>query len=473
MPDRTDPTATTAPGDPTAASVPLSLTQEQLWVLDRLAPGNASYNTTMMYRLDGPFEADVLARALEQIMSRQQMLRTAIVDVDGVPRQTVAEDVAVPLTVTDLTHLPEDKHETQAQEHLRQAVHRPFDLRRAPLFRVELIRLGAERHLMALVIHHIVSDGWSLQVLLQEVADLYASLVTGTEVTLPPLPAQFADYARGQRERLAGPRGRALVEYWTKQLAGAPRGLGLPTDRPRPAEASFRGDRLVFQVPPELRGRLNTLARQTRTSLFMVTLAGFKAMLSRITGDEDLVVGTPVGNRDRPEWSALVGYFADTLVMRTDLSGDPAFAELLTRVRTTALGAFAHRDLPFRTLVEKLAPERAVSRNPLFQVMFILQNIPARRRRLELSGVTLTRLDDIRSTAIFDLRLDLFEFEDELRGQLEYSTDLFDRPTIERLVTQYLALLTDACSAPERRLSELSLGATAFTDGFNDDLGEW
>ncbi|MEU2874989.1 condensation domain-containing protein [Streptomyces sp. NPDC007070] len=470
MPDRTD---TTAPGGITAGSAPLSLTQEQLWVLDRVAPKNASYNTTMMYRLDGPFDADVLARCLERIMRRQEMLRVSIVAVDGAPRQVVAEDVATPLTVTDLTHVPEDKRQAQAEQYLRESVHRPFDLGRAPLFRVELVRLGAERHLMALVIHHIVSDGWSLQVLLQEVADLYAGFVTGAEVTLPELSAQFTDYARGQRERLAGPRGRALLDYWTKQLAGAPDKLGLLADRPRPAEASFRGDRLVFQVPPELRQQLNALARKTRTSLFMVTLAGFKSLLYRVTGEEDLVVGTPVGNRDRPEWGAVVGYFADTLVMRTDLSGNPAFAELLTRVRTTALGAFAHRDLPFRALVEQLAPERSASRNPLFQVMFILQNIPARRRQLELPGVTLTRLDDVRSTAIFDLRLDLFEFEDELRGQLEYSTDLFDRPTVERMVTQYLALLADVCAGPDRRLSDLSLGDTASTDDFNDDLGGW
>ncbi|WP_051717059.1 condensation domain-containing protein [Streptomyces megasporus] len=467
MPDSTG----TTPPDGATGPAPLSLTQEQLWVLDRLEPGNASYNSTAMWRLDGPLDVEVLAACLRRIVDRQEMLRTSFASVDGVPYQVVAEDVPLPLTVTDLTDLPEDRRDAEADRLVHEAVHRPFDLGRAPLFRVELVRTGPERHVMVLVVHHIVSDGWSFQVLLQEVADLYAGAVTGTEVKLPPLPRQFTQYAREQRERLAGPRGRTLLKYWTERLAGAPASLDLPADRPRPTRPSFRGDRHVFQVPHDLRQELNRLAQRSRASLFMVTLAGFKALLSRITGQQDLLVGTPVGNRDRPEWSALVGYFADTLVMRTDLSDDPTFRELLGRVRKTALEAFVHRDLPFRMLVEELAPERAANRNPLFQVMFILQNIPARRRQVELPGVTMTRLDDVRSTSIFDVRLDLFEFEDELRGQLEYSTDLFDRPTIERMTEQYLALLADACAGPERRVSALSLGAADWADGFNDDLG--
>ena len=333
---------------------------------------------------------------------------------------------------------------------------------------------------MALVIHHIVSDGWSVQVLLQEVADLYAGEVTGVEVPLPELTAQFPDYAREQRERLAGPRGRALLDYWTRQLAGAPVTLDLPTDRPRTGGADFSGDRYVFQVPKELRGALGELARSSRASMFMVTLAGFTALLSRLSGQQDLLVGTPVGNRDKPQWGPLVGYFADTLVMRGDLGGDPTFRELLGRTRTTALQGFVHRDLPFRSLVEAVRPERAVNRNPLFQVMFILQNIPPRRRRVELPGVVMSRLDDVRTTSIFDLRFDLFEFEDEMRGQLEYSTRLFDRTTIERTAGQYLALLADACADPDRRVSALDLGAGgadrpgaggAAAAGFNDDLG--
>ncbi|MFE9675373.1 condensation domain-containing protein [Streptomyces sp. NPDC006259] len=458
--------------DPRGGS-PLSVTQEQLWLLDRVDPGNASYNSPMMWRLDGRLDPEPLARALETVVRRQEMLRAYVVSADGVPHQVVADEVPLPLEVTDLTDLPEADREAATERILAEAAHRPFDLGRPPLFRVALIRTGPERHVMALVIHHIVSDGWSLQVLLQEVADLYAGFVTGTEVTLPPLTAQFTDYARMQRERLAGPRGEALAAYWTRQLAGAPVDLGLPGDRPRPPVADFAGDRYVFQVPEALRTKLVALARSHKASLFMVTLAGFVSLLSRLTGRQDLLVGTPVGNRDKPEWGPLVGYFADTLVIRGDVGGDPSFRELLGRTRATVLAGFVHRDLPFRALVEKLQPERAANRNPLFQVMFILQNIPARRRRAEMPGVVMTRLDDVRATSIFDVRFDLFQFEDELRGQLEYSTQLFDRATIERMAAQYLALLTDACADPDRPVSALSLGeAHADAAGFNDALEE-
>ncbi|WP_267246225.1 condensation domain-containing protein [Streptomyces sp. PR69] len=461
---------------------PLSVTQEQLWLLDRLDPGNAAYNSTMLWQLDGPLDVEALRRALAAVVGRQQMLRACVVAVDGVPHQRVAGEVEVPLTVTDLTGLPEPDRREAADRMVTEAAHRPFDLGRPPLFRVEVVRTGAERHVMALVIHHIVSDGWSVQVLLQEVADLYAGEVTGVQVALPELSVQFTDYAREQRERLAGPRGRALLDYWTRQLAGAPAALDLPTDRPRSDGADFSGDRYVFPVPDKLRAALGELARSSRASMFMVTLAGFTALLSRLSGQQDLLVGTPVGNRDKPQWGPLVGYFADTLVMRGDVGGDPTFRELLGRTRTTALKGFVHRDLPFRSLVEAVRPERAASRNPLFQVMFILQNIPPRRRRAELPGVVMTRLDDVRTTSIFDLRFDLFEFEDEMRGQLEYSTRLFDRSTIERTARQYLALLADACADPDRPVSALDLGpaeadgagaaaAAAAAAGFNDDLG--
>ncbi|MFI8460141.1 condensation domain-containing protein [Kitasatospora sp. NPDC085464] len=480
-----DTTADTAPGATAGTAAvapeglaPLSVTQEQLWLLDRLDPGNAAYNSTVLWQLDGPLDTEALRRALAAVVRRQQMLRAAVVAVDGVPYQRVAEDVPVPLTVTDLTALPEAERPAAAERTVADAAHRPFDLGRPPLFRVELVRTGAERHVMALVIHHIVSDGWSVQVLIQEVADLYAGEVTGTEVPLPELPVQFTDYAREQRERLAGPRGDKLVDYWTRQLAGAPVTLDLPTDRPRAGHADFSGDRYVFQVPAELRTALGGLARASRASTFMVTLAAFTALLHRLTGQEDLLVGTPVGNRDKPQWGPLVGYFADTLVMRGDLAGDPTFRELLGRTRTAALQGFVHRDLPFRSLVEAVQPEREVGRNPLFQVMFILQNIPPRRRRAELPGVVMTRLDDVRTTSIFDLRFDLFEFEDEMRGQLEYSTRLFDHSTIERTARQYLALLADACADPDRPVSALDLGATDAdrsgadaAAGFNDDLG--
>ncbi|MER5716447.1 condensation domain-containing protein [Streptomyces sp. NPDC002132] len=457
-------------------SAPLSLTQEQLWFLTRLDPASAFYNTTATWDLTGPLDLGALHTALERTMNRQHMLRTAVTELDGVPRQSVEDGVAVPLTVSDLTALPEDERAPAADRLVSEEVHAPFDLRTAPLFRVRLIRTAADEHVMVFVMHHIVADGWSLQVLVQEVADLYAAAVTGADLELAPLPKQFADYAVQQRERLAGPRREKLVSYWSERLAGAPGVLELPTDRPRPAEASFRGDRHTFTVPQQTHLALTALGRSAGASPFMTCLAAFAVLLSRWSGQHDILLGTPVGNRDRAEWSSVVGYFADTLVMRTELTDDPTFTQLLARVRRSSLDAFVHRDLPFRALVEALEPERAPHRNPLFQVMFILQNIPPRRRKVEFAGLTMALREDVRTTSIFDLRLDLFQSEHGLRGQLEYNTDLFDRTTVERLADRYLALLADACAAPDTAVSALSLGAPPPADdlgaGFNDDLEE-
>ncbi|MFF5964352.1 condensation domain-containing protein [Streptomyces collinus] len=455
---------------------PLSLTQEQLWFLTRLDPASAFYNTTATWSLTGPLDTGALHTALARTMDRQHMLRTAITESDGVPRQGVVDGVPVPLEVSDLTGLPEDERHPAADRLVREEVHTPFDLHTAPLFRVRLIRTAADEHVMVFVMHHIVADGWSLQVLVQEVADLYAAAVTGAAVELDPLPRQFADYAVQQRERLAGPRREKLVSYWSERLAGAPAVLELPADRPRPAEASFRGDRYTFTVPQETHRELTALGRSAGASPFMTCLAAFAVLLSRWSGQSDILLGTPVGNRDRAEWTSVVGYFADTLVMRTELADDPSFRELLARVRRSSLDAFVHRDLPFRALVEELKPERAPQRNPLFQVMFILQNIPPRRRKVEFAGLTMALREDVRTTSIFDLRLDLFQSESGLRGQLEYNTDLFDRTTVEQLAGRYLALLADACAAPDTAVSALSLGAPPPADdfgaGFNDDLEE-
>jgi condensation domain-containing protein len=450
---------------------PLSHTQEQLWLVDRLDPGNAAYNTTVRWRLAGPLDVGALTRSLAAVVRRQEVLRAHVVSVAGIPYQLVADRVPLPLTVTDLTNLPERGRDAEADLVAGRAAHRPFDLGKPPLFRAELIKTHADRHILALVIHHIICDGWSIQVLLQEVADVYAGLVLGADVRLRPLTAQFTDYARQQRQLLAGPRGRALTDYWARQLAGAPVTLDLPADRPRPSQPSFRGDRCFFALPRTLREQLVSLGRQCGATLFMVTLAGFSVLLARLSAQQDLLIGTPIGNRDRPEWQAVVGYFADTVVIRADLSGDPTFRELLARVRAAAIGAFVHRELPFRLLVEHVRPERATNRNPVFQVMFILQNIPPRRRQLELPGLTMTRLEDLRSTSIFDLRCDLTEVSGELTGQLEYNSDLFDRATVQELAGRYLALLAHACADPDSPVAALSLGAASRTAAdFNDDL---
>lgn len=464
------------PDGPSHPPAPLSLTQEQLWFLTRLDPASAFYNTTATWNLTGPLDIEALRSALARTMDRQHMLRVGVTETDGVPRQVVAEGVPVPLTLSDLTALPADERSEAADRLVGEEVHAPFDLAVPPLFRVRLIRVAADVHVMVFVMHHIVADGWSLQILVQEVADLYAGIVTGAPVELPPLTAQFTDYAIRQRARLDGPRRDKLTAYWRDRLAGAPTTLDLPTDRPRLAEAAFRGDRHVFTVPGDLMRDLTALSRQARSSLFMTCLAAFNVLLSRWSGQSDILVGTPIGNRDRPEWGSVVGYFADTLVLRTDLSDDPGFSELLAQVRTSTLDGFVHRDLPFRVLVEELGPERTPDRNPVFQVMFILQNIPPRRRRVQFADVAMELRNDVRATSIFDLRLDLFQSEHELRAQLEYNTDLFDARTAERLADQYLALLAEVCADPGTAVSALSLGAVPTEDGagggFNDSLEE-
>ncbi|MFE5241288.1 MULTISPECIES: condensation domain-containing protein [unclassified Streptomyces] len=450
--------------------VPLSVTQEQLWILDRLAPDSPFYNTVVMGRLDGALDPEALNAAFRGVMARQEMLRSSVGDSGGEPFQEIHAEVGLPLERTDLTDLDPDERQAEADRIVDAEVHRPFDLTSPPLFRLQLIRLADQEHLLLLVVHHIVCDGWSVQVMFQEVGDLYSGFVAEQPVELPPLRAQFAQYAQEQRRQLAGPRRDALVSYWKRQLAGAPGTLELRTDRPRPAEASYRGDRHLFPVPDELYEKLKEFSRKSRASLFMTCLAGFDVLLARASGQYDILVGTPVGNRDRAEWGPVVGYFADTLVMRARLEDDPTFQELLNRVRTTTLQGFVHRGLPFRSLVEELTPERRPDRNPFFQVMFILQNIPPRPRQTELPGLTMTRLDDVRKTSIFDLRLDLFEFGGALHAQLEYSTDLFDRSTAERLADQYVQLLADVCAHPDRRVSALSLAAAGSAAGFNDDL---
>src|SRR6185295_3171856 len=337
----------------------------------------------------------------------------------------------------------------------------PFDLSRAPLLRVWLVRLGGGEHALLYAMHHVISDGWSMGVLLGEIAAAYAALAGDRRPALPALPAlpvQYADFAVWQRAWFAGGELKRQLDYWRERLAGAPI-TELPADRPRPNLPTYRGRKVSSQLPAELAGALAALARERRASLFMVLLAGFDVLVGRYTGADDVVLGTPIANRRRREIEGLIGFFVNTLVLRTDLAGDPSFAGAVDRAKAAALGAFAHQDLPFERLVEELAPRRDLARNPLFQLMFNLVNTP-----VEGGGdaeLTLAPLGVQAETALFDLQVYLYEAPGSLSLAFEYATALFEHATIERLARAYRTLLEGAVARPERRISDLPLLAAA------------
>ncbi|MEA2560961.1 MAG: hypothetical protein QOH06_2465, partial [Acidobacteriota bacterium] len=430
-------------------AIPLSFAQERLWFLDQLEPGNPFYNIPAALRLEGALDAAALQRSFDQAVRRHRVLRTRFALVEGAPVQVAAPDLRVPLPVVDLGALPRALREAETQRLANAEARRPFDLSQGPLIRTTLLRQESEAHALLLSMHHIVSDGWSLGVLLQELAALYESS------PLPELPIQYADYAVWQRGRLAGEALEAELAWWRERLAGVPALLELPTDRPRPPVQSFRGGKVEIALPAALSERLAALSRKSGATLFMALLAGFDALLSRLTGQLDVVVGSPVAGRNRAELEGLIGFFVNTLVLRTDLSGDPGFAQVLERIRQTTVGAYAHQEVPFEKLVAELAPVRTLAHAPLFQVMLILQNAPW--RDLRLGDLALTWLGVEAGTSKFDLRLSLMEGEEGLAGSIVYNRDLFDNSTVTRFAAGFHRLLAGALADPGAPLPELPL----------------
>ncbi|HVB27458.1 MAG TPA: amino acid adenylation domain-containing protein, partial [Mycobacteriales bacterium] len=358
------------------AELPLSFGQQQLWILDRIDPGNVTYSIPIVARLRGALDPSALERSLNAVVARHESLRTSFPAVDGRPRQAIAPELRLALPVVDLRGLPAAELEAEAHRRLQADIAASFDLQRGPLLRALLLQLADDEHLVLLDVHHIVSDGWSTGVLLRELAALYAAFTTDQPASLPDLPIQYADYAAWQRARLAAGDYADQLAYWRAQLADLPAALDLPTDHPRPAVRSGRGARLPISLPPALVERLTALCQAEGVTLFMALTAAFQTLLHRYTGQDDVVVGTPIANRRRRDLEDLVGFFVNTLVLRTDLSGNPTLRQLLRRVREVTLGAYAHQELPFQTLVETLAPRRDLSLTPLFQVMLVLQNAP-------------------------------------------------------------------------------------------------
>jgi amino acid adenylation domain-containing protein len=436
--------------------IPASFSQQSLWFLEQLAPGEPTFNIALAARVQGPLDLGIFERCLAEIMRRHASLRTTFGIVDDRPVQVVAPAVELPLTMVDLRALDEQSREAEARRLAREEARRPFDLTRGPLLRVQVLLLASDDHAVLLTMHHIISDGWSFGVAARELATLYDALRRGAPSPLDPLPIQYTDYALWQRHLLESEPMKRLVGYWSRQLAGLTP-LELPTDRPRPTIRTARGALHAFQIPAQTAGRLRAFCRREGASPFMFLLAAFQTLLYRYSGQDDIVVGSPIANRNRSELEGLIGYFVNMLALRTDLSGDPSFLDLLERVRNVALAAYEHQDLPFETVIETLAPPRDPSRTPLFQVMFVLQNQQLPDLAHPELRLTPLAVDTGTGTAKFDLTLTLEESDQGFFGSFEYNTDLFDSETIVRLSNHFQALVGGIIADPNRRLSCLPL----------------
>jgi amino acid adenylation domain-containing protein len=449
--------AAAAPSAPAPAATnaprPLSFAQQRLWLIEQIEPGHSFYHLPVAMRLTGPISTPVLERALDEVVSRHETLRTTFVSLDGQPMQQIAAELHVVLDQVDLRDTPRVGREAEAAAVMSQETQRPFDLARGPLLRAMLLRLDDHDHTLLLTMHHIVSDGWSLGILQREIAACYDAFLAGRPSPLPPLPIQYADFAVSQRERLRGRALEDLLSYWKQQLDGMPPLLELPADRPRPRVQRFRGASLVVPIPAQTVQALAALARRNGATLFMALLAAFKILLARYSGRTDIVVGSPIANRTRRELEGLVGFFVNTLVLRTDLDGVATFVDVLARVRDVSLGAFAHQELPFDKLVEELQPARDLSHNPLFQIAFGLQNAD--------SGLTAAgggRPSYIGGgTSKFDLTLSAAETARGVDATFEYNTELFDERTIVTLAQHYRTLLERTAARPDHPLPELLL----------------
>jgi len=440
---------------PRNGDLALSFAQQRLWFFDQLEPGLSAYNIPAAVSLKGPFNLAALEQSLNEIVQRHESLRTTFKKVEGRPTQVIAPTLTIKLPVVDLRNLPAHERDIEVRRLITAEAQRPFDLSKGPLIRGTVLRLADEEHVGLLTMHHIVSDGWSTGLLVRELATLYVALCAGGSSPLPKLPIQYADFAHWQRQWLQGEVLESQIAYWKDRLAGAPALIDLPTDLPRPAVQTFRGAHKTLVLPKSLKDGFKALGRQEGVTLFMAMLAAFKVLLYRYTSQDDLIVGTPIANRNRVETEGLIGFFVNALVLRTDLSGNPSFRELLRRVRQVCLGAYSHQDLPFDRLVEELHLQRDLSRNPLFQVMFALQNAPL--RPLELPGLTLSPVEGDSETAHFDLTLQIVDTEQELTAAFVYNIDLFDAGTIARMLGNFQTLLEAIVADPEQRLSDLPL----------------
>nr|WP_274518884.1 non-ribosomal peptide synthetase [Tumebacillus flagellatus] len=431
----------------------MSFGQQRLWVLEQIMPGSSVYNVPIAFRLTGDLNIDALAQSLQAVVDRHEVLRTIFVEQEGEGVQLILPTMELPLEVYDVQGSA--NAEADMKQYIEAKAEMPFALHEAPLVRAYLVKVSAVESVLLLNMHHIISDGWSVGVLLKELTALYSAAVAGEPMPLAPLGIQYSDYARWQKEALSDTVLSEQLSYWKQQLQGASSSLPLPYDRPRPQVQTFSGGQLKFDLTPELAKSLKQLSRQEGATLFMTLLAAFQTLLHRYTGESQISIGTPVAGRTRRETEELIGFFVNTLVMRTDLSGEPTFVELVKRVRETALQAYAHQDIPFEKLVEELQPQRDTSHSPFFQVMFQVQNTPS--SGLHWPGVEGRDYDFEINLSKFDLTLALAEEDDKLVGMMRYNTDLFDESTIARMIGHYVTLLEAVSAEPETKIVELPI----------------
>ncbi len=438
-----------------ATNPPLSLSQRPLWFFDQIEPCSAVYNRCANYRLRGALNIEALQQALVALVTHHESLRTTFKMEGNEPLQVIVPERQVELPILDLSDQDIGNRKAALQRLTSEEAQRPFTLAQGPLLRTTLLKLAERDHILMVTIHHIISDGWSTGIFNRELSHLYNGINQGRPAELPELPVQYADYAQWQREWMQGKVLEGQLDYWKKQLEGAPSLLELPTDRPRPAIRTFRGNRQSIIFPNALRDALKELSGQEGATLFMILLGAFQVLLHRYTGQEDIVVGTPIANRRHSEIEGLIGLFINVLVLRSDLSGNPTFRDLIKRVREVALGAYDHQDLPFGKLVEELHPGRNLSYSPLFQIMFAYQNIP--KTGLNIDGLDVTHIETNKGTAHFDLSLIMENDDQGLKATLEYNTDLFDTGTMVRMLDHYKILLEGIVADITQSVSKLPL----------------
>ncbi|MET0395442.1 MAG: condensation domain-containing protein, partial [Longimicrobiaceae bacterium] len=440
---------------PRGGPLPVSFSQQRLWFIQQMEPESPAYNMPYALRLRGRVDVDALERSFDALRARHETLRTVFASVDGEPVQVVGEPGPRELPVTDLRAFPAEAREAEVRRLVQEEMTRPFDLAAGPLMRAQLLRLDEEEWALLFALHHIVSDGWSTGVLVRELSACYGAYTHGVEPGLPELPVQYADFAAWQRAWLSGETLELHLDWWRGRLAGAPPLLAVPTDRPRGAAQGSEGATRRFELSPETGAALQELGRRERATLFMVLLAAWQSLLGRYSGQDDVLVGTPVAGRGRVEVEGLIGFFVNTLVLRGDLSGSPTFTALLRRVREATLGAYAHQDVPFEKLVMELQPERSMTHTPFYQAVFTLQNNEA--AFLRLGDLELESLSWEMETARFDLSLGMGERDGRLVGWMSYRTELFDGATIDRMLGHFAALLDGIAADDARSIADFPL----------------
>ncbi len=457
------------PRQPERAHYALSFAQRRLWFLNQLAPGNPFYNVAAAIPLDLWINVTALATSLRELVQRHETLRTTFTVLDGEPVQVIAPDADPEFPQIDLRHLAPDEREKETQRLTTENAQAPFDLEHGPLIRACLVRTGDHAYVLLLALHHIVCDGWSINLLSHELAVLYEAHVRSAPASLPELPIQYRDFAAWQQDWFLGTDQKAQIAYWKQQLADI-NALQLPTDHPRPALASYRGAHVPIEISKSLTLEVHSLCRSEGATPFMALLAVFVSLLYRYSGQDDILIGTPISGRNRLEIENLVGFFVNTLVIRADLAGDPTFREVLRRVRDVTLAAFAHQDVPFEKLVEELQPTRDLSRNPFFQVMFQFYSPPRAEDLPTPAQLATLRIN--RGVSIFDLAIHLSEHAHGFYGVLDYSSDLFEPETARRMARHFETLLQSAVDAPDRRVSLLAVQSEeerqAIVDGWNN-----